>query len=49
MQMCVLSTNEKCFRKVMGRIAESKNNCRLNGNKNLLISLNQIDDMLSLN
>lgn len=49
MQKCILSTNETCFRKVMARIAESKNLCKLNGNKNLLISLNQIDDMIALN
>lgn len=48
MQISVLSTNEKSFRKVMGKIAEGKNNCKLHGNKNLLILLNQIDDMLAL-
>ena len=49
MQKSILSTNEKCFKRVMGRIAEAKNNCKLHGNKTLIVPLNQIDDMLSLN
>ena len=48
MQVCILQANEKCYKKVMCKVAEDLNTSRVRGTRNLMTSPNQIDDMLSL-
>lgn len=48
MQIVVLRSNERCYTRVMRRLAEEKNTCRRGGLVRMMASPNQIDDMLSL-
>ena len=48
MQIVVLRSNERCYTRVLRRLAEEKNTCRRGGLVRMMASPNQIDDMLSL-